>query len=54
MSLLSNLLKSLFSKGDSTDQNQGEVLLTAALSMIDQMGGIQGLMNKRGWSVSSA
>lgn len=52
MSLLNDVLKSVFARIDATgpeqgrNQGQADVLITAALAMLDQAGGIQGLIEK--------
>ncbi len=52
MSLLNDLLKSVFAKTNPTgqeqvpSQGQADVLITAALAMLDQAGGIQGIIEK--------
>ena len=52
MSLLNDVLKSVFAKTNPTgqeqvpSQGQADVLITAALAMLDQAGGIQGIIEK--------
>ena len=52
MSLLNDVLKSVFAKTNAAGQEQGQsqgqadVLITAALAMLDQAGGIQGIVEK--------
>lgn len=47
MSLIDGLLKSFLTKDSSTNSSsQGEVLITAALVMLDKAGGIQGVIEK--------